>query len=93
MGEDLSMPEFIHYVYAVLLIVGGISFVFNLLIIPCLLGGEGIKGLDALLNPFRIYRRGRVNKFGTILATIFHNIFLFPHALWFWVYKACTVGV
>lgn len=86
------MPEFIHYVYAILLLAAGISVVFNLLVIPCLLGGEGINGLDKLLNPFRIYRRHRVNKFGTILATIFHNIFLFPHAIWFWVYKACTVG-
>ena len=93
MGENLSMPEFIHYVYAILLLAAITSIIFNLIIVPGLLGGEGIKSLDNLLNPFRIYRRGKVNKFGTILATIFHNIFLFPHAIWFWVYKACTVGI
>ena len=92
MGEDLSMPSFIDFVYAALLLAAIVAIIFNLIVIPCLLGGEGIKGLDNLLNPFRIYRRGKVNKFGTILATIFHNIFLFPHAIWFWVYKACTVG-
>jgi hypothetical protein len=92
MGEDLNMPEFIHYVYAVLLIAASISVVLNLIAVPCMLGGLGIKSLDDILNPSAIYRRGKVNKFGTILATIFHNIFLFPHAIWFWIYKACTVG-
>lgn len=85
------MPEFIHYVYAVLILAASISIVFNFLAVPWIVT-SGIKELDKLLNPFKIYRRGRVNKFGTILATIFHNIFFFPHAIWFWVYKACTVG-
>ena len=91
MGEDLSMPSFIDFVYAALLLTAGISIVFNFIVVPWIVSC-GIKELDKLLNPFAIYRRGKLNKFGTILATIFHNIFFFPHALWFWVYKACTVG-
>ena len=86
------MPSFIEFVYAVLLVAAAIILTFNILVIPALLGGLGIKCLDDILNPFTIYRRGKVNKFGTILATIFHNIFFFPHAIWFWLYKACTVG-
>ena len=86
------MPSFIDFMYAALLLAAAASVVFNIVVIPCQLGGLGIKWLDTILNPFMIYRRGKVNKFGTILATIFHNIFLFPHAIWFWIYKACTVG-
>lgn len=92
LGENLNMPSFIDFVYAALLLAATVSFIFNVIITPINLGYNSIDYLDRLLNPFRIYRRGKVNKFGTILATIFHNIFLFPHALWFWIYKACTVG-
>ena len=85
------MPSFIDFVYAALLLAAAVSFIFNILVIPWIVSC-GIKELDKLLNPSVIYRRGRVNKFGTILATIFHTIFFFPHAIWFWIYKACTVG-
>lgn len=86
------MPSFIDFVYAALLLFAGVCFVLNIVVVPVGLGYKGPIYLDNLLNPITIYRRGKVNKFGAALASIFHNICLAPHALWFWVYKACTVG-
>lgn len=86
------MPSFIDFVYAALIIFATICFILNVIDIPMGLGFNGLIYIDELLNPITIYRRGNVNKFGAALAFIFHNICLAPHALWFWVYKACTVG-
>ena len=92
LGENLKMPSFIDFMYATLLIFAAVCFLLNVVGIPMMLGCNNLIYIDNLLNPITIYRRGKVNKFGAALAFIFHNICFAPHALWFWVYKACTVG-
>lgn len=92
LGENLKMPSFIDFVYAALLLFAAVCSVLNVVVVPIELSYNSLIYIDNLLNPITIYRRGKVNKFGAALAFIFHNLCLAPHALWFWVYKACTVG-
>ena len=44
------------------------------------------------VNPIWIYKRFKVNWFGTIFLMIVFNILALPFAIGYWFYKLCTVG-
>ena len=92
MGEDLIMPEFIDYVYALALLAILALVVVNLVLI-FKFSINGVSDAKIFFHPKLMYlETKKVNRFGAWLACILHNICCVPHALWFWVYYACTVG-
>ena len=44
------------------------------------------------VNPFWIYKNIEVNIFGVIIFMIIFNVFTYPTAILYWLYKLCTVG-
>ena len=51
-----------------------------------------IENFDSIYNPLVIYEDFEVNIFGCILLTLLFHILLLPPALFYWLYKLCTVG-
>lgn len=46
-----------------------------------------------IFNPIRNYNVWKnFNWFGTIVCTIVLNIFFFPYAITYWIYKLFTIG-
>lgn len=54
-------------------------------------GWSGTLGL-CFCNPMWIYNHTKTNWFGTTCLTILANVAFGPSALFYWVYKLCTVG-
>ena len=52
---------------------------------------NGIEGLE-YLNPTWLYQNFRVNYFGTVLLTVFHNLLCPVGSVYYWSKKICTVG-
>lgn len=44
------------------------------------------------VNPIYLYNQIRVNWFGAILLALIWNILFAPYAIFYWLYKLCTVG-
>lgn len=53
-------------------------------------------GIDSdgfeFVNPVFLHKRIRVNWFGAVLLAIIFNILVLPYAVFYWIYKLCTVG-
>ena len=52
---------------------------------------ENGKGFE-FLNPVRNYKVWTTNWFGTILITVLLNILCIEFAVFYWLWKLCTVG-
>ena len=77
--------------------IGSIALIFVLLV---LIGGEiscviseftNSDGFE-FVNPIWLYKKYKVNRFGSILIALLFNILCFPFSICYWLYKLCTVG-
>lgn len=58
----------------------------------CLIGSFlNSDGLE-FVNPFWIYKRIKVNWFGSALVSLLFNMITLPFAICYWLYKLCTAG-
>ncbi len=46
----------------------------------------------SFLNPNVLYKTGKVNWFGAYFLGILFNLIFTPCAVFYWIYKLCTVG-
>ena len=46
----------------------------------------------SFLNPSVLYKTGKVNRFGAYFLGILFNLIFTPCAVFYWIYKLCTVG-
>lgn len=44
------------------------------------------------LNPIEIYKRCKVNYFGTVVLMLLSNLICPVVSIYYWLYKLCTVG-
>ena len=59
--------------------------------IVCLIGAfSNSEGVE-FVNPTWLYKRYKVNWFGSIFIAILFNILCFPFSICYWFYKLCTV--
>ena len=65
----------------------------NVMALIVTIGTEAYGGIGfAWLNPIFIYNKTKVNWFGAALLATLGNIVFLPYALFYWLYKLCTVG-
>ena len=77
------------YTFSVLFVA--VMLVSNCLMIPYVCS-NGMDALEEYFNPFVLYKIHKVNVVGSIALMVFWNAFFVLHAIYFWVYKLCTVG-
>ena len=49
------------------------------------------RGLE-FLNPLYLYSKWKVNWFGASFLALIFNLLTLPVAIFYWIYKLCTVG-
>lgn len=83
MGEDINMPTFIDYIYALALLAILALIIVNFVLI-LKFSINGASEAKIFFHPKFLYvETKKVNRFGAWLACILHNICCIPHALWF----------
>lgn len=76
--------------YTFLLYSAG-TFFTNLFLLSMFFDSGELIGLQ-WVNPIVIYNNVSVNWFGCIVLTILAHIAAGPWAIFYWLYKLCTVG-
>ena len=69
-------------------IISFYSAVFLTFLIGALVDAEGLE----FVNPIYLYNRFNVNWFGAAFISLLFNILILPVAIFYWIYKLCTVG-